>query len=214
MSRKLGIVVIGAGPYTKLAVSTLAATGRRVAGIYDDDPQKWGAEVLGIPVVGPISELVPERCSQALIGIGDNEARKRFAEQLNLEWTVAVHPTAWVHPGVKLGPGTVVCAGAVVQPDAEIGSHVILNTKASVGCDCKVASYARMEVAHLGENAVLGEGGFLDIGSCVLPHIQVGAWARVGAGSLVVRDIPPGDRVENDMPGNSVVEKRANAVRI
>ena len=71
-----------------------------------------------------------------------------------------------------------VCAGAIVQPGAEIGAHVILNTKASVHHDCRVGDYVHIAVAHLAGGASAAEGAFLGLGCTVLPGVMVGAWAN------------------------------------
>jgi len=36
---------------------------------------------------------------------------------------------------------------------------------------------------------------FLGSHACIIPSIKVGSWAYVGAGSVVVRDVPPGVKV-------------------
>jgi acetyltransferase EpsM len=183
------VAVIGAGGHGAVVASTLVAAGHEVVGFYADVPSIWGTKVLGIPVIGPISELSSAHCSHAMIAIGDNAARKRFAEEIDIDWMTVVHPFAWVHPDVPLGAGTIICAGAIVQPEAEIGSHVILNTKASVDHHCRVGDYAHLAVAHLAGRASIDEGVFMALGSTVLPKLHVGAWATVGAGAVVTKNV-------------------------
>lgn len=185
------IAIIGAGGHATVVASTLIAAGHEVAGFFDDAPSSWGSRILGIPVMGPISKLSAAAFSHAIIGIGGNEARKQIAEQLDLEWMTVIHPFSWVHPGVRLGRGTIICAGAVVQPGAQIGAHVILNTRSSVDHHCRVGDYAHIAMAHLGGGASIDEGVFLGLGSCVLPTIHVGAWSTVGAGAVVTKDVAP-----------------------
>jgi sugar O-acyltransferase (sialic acid O-acetyltransferase NeuD family) len=172
--------------------STVIAAGHQVVGFYDDDPETWRRPVLGIPVAGPLSELTRGVCSRAIIGIGDNQTRKRLAQAMDLDWLTAVHPFSYVHPTARLGHGTVVCAGAIVQPGAEVGAHVIINTKASVDHHCRVGDYVHIAVAHLGGEASADEGAFLALGAIVLPGIHVGAWATVGAGAVATKDVAPG----------------------
>jgi acetyltransferase EpsM len=186
------VAVIGAGGHAKVVASTLLAAGYRVSGFYDDDSEKWGKYIFGIPVVGSIDVLKETKHSPAIIGLGDNKTRKKLASELDLDWITVVHPFAWVHPEARLGVGTVVCAGAVVQPGARIGAHTILNTKASVDHDCYVGDYVHIAVAHLAGGASADEGSFLSLGSVVLPNLQVGAWAHLGAGSIATKNIPPG----------------------
>jgi len=187
-----GIAVIGAGGHALVVASTLIAAGEEVTGFFDDSPAIWGNTILGIPVLGGIRLLAGRGFARAILGIGDNRLRKKLAEEIKVEWVTAVHPFAWVHPDVSLGPGTIVCAGVVVQPGAQIGSHVILNTRSSVDHHARVGDYSHLAVAHLAGGASVGEGVFMAVGSSALPKIHVGAWATVGAGAVVTKPVEPG----------------------
>ena len=190
MAKRL-VGIIGAGGHALVVASTLIAAGIDVAAFYDDKPGLWGTKIHGIRVAGPVSELSAATCTHAIIGVGTNDTRKRIAEQVDIEWITAVHPFSWVHPGVSLGRGTVVCAGAVVQPGAQVGSHVILNTKSSVDHDARVGDFAHVSAAHVAGGASIGEGVLMGLGSVVLPTIHVGAWATVGAGAVVTKEVAP-----------------------
>ncbi|MFM6198678.1 MAG: acetyltransferase, partial [Dolichospermum sp.] len=185
------IAVIGAGGHAKVVASTLIAAGHQVVGFYDDDLQKRGTHIFGIPVVGPLNEIRSDNFSHAVIGIGENEVRKRLVGELNLNWITVVHPYAYVHPEVSLGVGTIVCAGAIVHPYSIIGSHVIINTKSSVDHDCCVEDYVHLALSHLAGGATANEGAFLALGSVVFPKVTIGAWATVSAGSVAMKDVKP-----------------------
>jgi acetyltransferase EpsM len=185
------IAILGAGGHATVIVATLLAMGRQVSAIFDDSPDNRRHHVLGIPVCGSIADVRLSSCTHAIIGVGDNNARKRISQEIDIEWTTAVHPSAWVHPDVILGPGTVVFAGGIVQPCASLGAHVILNTKASVDHHCQVGDYCHIADAHVGGSVSLGEGVFIGLGSTVLPGLRVGDWAVVGAGAVVTKDVPP-----------------------
>jgi acetyltransferase EpsM len=188
-----GVAVIGAGDHARVVASVLEAAGVAIAGYYDDDPKTWGVILGASSVQGPI-DVIPAR-ARAIIAIGENRVRKMLAERLDLDWVTVVHPFSWLHPDVRLGPGTAVCAGALVQVGAQIGAHVILNNRASVGHDARVGDYAHITVAHLGAGGIAGEGAMLGIGSVVLPRVAVGDWATVGAGAIVTSDVRPGATV-------------------
>ncbi|MBE9256929.1 MAG: acetyltransferase [Nostocales cyanobacterium LacPavin_0920_SED1_MAG_38_18] len=203
------IAVIGAGGHAKVVASTLMAAGHQVVGFYDDNLQKRGTNIFGIPVIGPVSELTSGNFSHAIIGIGQNETRKRLVEKLHLNWITVIHPYAWVHPEVLLGAGTVVCAGAIVQPYSRIGSHVIINTKTSVDHDCCVGDYVHLAFSHLAGGVTAHEGAFLALGSTVFPGVQIGAWATVSAGSVAMKDVMPKSTVAG-VPARLIKEATFN----
>ena len=201
------IAVIGAGGHAAVVASTIIAAGNEVVGFFADVQSTWGTKIFGIPVIGPISEISSTNCSHAIIAIGTNEARKRIAAEIDIDWFTAIHPFSWVHPEVPVGKGTVICAGALIQPGARIGSHVIINTKASVDHHCQVGDYAHIAVAHLAGGASVGEGVFLALGSIVLPKVNVGAWATVGAGAVVRKNVLPNTTVVGN-PARPLNERR------
>jgi sugar O-acyltransferase (sialic acid O-acetyltransferase NeuD family) len=187
-----GVVVIGAGGHAKVVISLLQAAGQTIAMILDDDPRKWGTSLLGVPIRGPVTRLAEVTDYPAILAIGDNAAREEMADQWrHVEWLTAVHPTAYVHSSAQLRPGAVVCAGAVIQPDTSIGAHAIVNTAATVDHDCSVADYAHLAPGvHLAGGVKIGAGALLGIGSVVIPGRSVGEWTTVGAGGVVVSDLP------------------------
>jgi acetyltransferase-like isoleucine patch superfamily enzyme len=44
--------------------------------------------------------------------------------------------------------------------------------------------------AHLGGDVMVGEGTLVGLGASVLPQRHIGKWAVIGAGAVVVKDIP------------------------
>lgn len=188
----MDVAVIGAGGHAKVVISTLQADRHTVRSILDDNPDLWGHSVMGIPVLGAVSLLEDTETTAAIVAIGDNTARQQVvALYKHVNWVTAVHPQAYVHPSVGLGPGTVVMAGAVVQVGVAVGRHCIVNTGATVDHDCTLGDFAHIAPGvHLAGRVHVGTGAMLGISSCAIPGVRVGDWASVGAGGVVIRDIP------------------------
>ena len=196
------IVVIGAGGHGKVVVSTLQAAGVIVDAVYDDNQQLWGSLILGVPVCGPVEELMaaPQKYS-GIVGIGDSTTRQRLVESLRIEWLTVIHPHAFVHHSVKLGAGTVVFAGAVVQPNVTIGEHAIVNTCASIDHDCQIGNYVGIGPGtHLSGTVRVGDRSLLGTGCSVLPNVRIDNDVTVGAGTVVIRDLPGGCTVVGPAP--------------
>lgn len=188
---KRGVHVIGAGGHAKVVIATLQANGIELAAAWDDDPGKFGSAVLGVAVAGAIADCPSGEL--AVLAIGSNRLRQALASRLHQTFVSVVHPTAFVHESAVLGAGAVVFAGAVIQPGVLIGEHVIVNTGSSVDHDCHIGSFVHVAPGvRLGGAVTVEEGAFMGIGSCAIPASRIGAWAIVGAGSVVVRGVPAG----------------------
>ncbi len=183
------IVVIGAGGHAKVVIATVRAAGGEVVAAYDDDRDRWGQQILGVTIRGPIA-ADSIGTAPAIIAIGSNRARQSITERLNARWVTACHPSAVVHPSATLGPGTVVFAGSVVQPDATIGAHAILNTACSIDHDCIVGDFAHVGPGvRLCGGVTADEGVLLGVGAKVAPNVELGPWSTAGAGAVCVVDV-------------------------
>jgi sugar O-acyltransferase (sialic acid O-acetyltransferase NeuD family) len=186
-----GFVVVGAGGHAKVVIATVEAAGCRVMRVLDDNPATHGSRILGHVVEGPVTDDLIPTGALVLIGIGLNQARQAVAARLHVTYGTIAHPSAVIHGSVTLGAGSVVFAGAVIQPGTEIGRHVIVNTGASVDHDCVLGDFVHVAPGvRLAGDVQLQEGAFMGIGSCAIPGARIGAWATVGAGGVVLGEIP------------------------
>lgn len=202
IAKKKHVVVIGAGGHSKVVISTLHSSGIEVDAVFDDNPEVWGSDVLGVPVRGPltmIGELDGE--VSGVIAIGNNAVRERLDLQLKINWLKVIHPQAVVHPSASLGPGTVVFAGAIVQPYVVVGRHTIINTSASIDHDGLIGDFVSIAPgSHLAGTVTVGQRSALGTGCSVIPEIVIGEDVSIGAGTVVVRDVPPGSTLIGQMP--------------
>ncbi len=186
------VYILGAGGHAKVVVATLLDSGFKVECLYDDDESKRNKTVLGVNVVGPLSEMAKNKECSLLMAFGDNRFREKIAKELmNNTWVTVVHPSAYVHPSVKIGCGTVIFAGAVIQPGAVVGKHCIVNTGAVIDHDCIIGDYVHIGPgAKLAGNVKVGNRVFMGIGSVAIPGLVIGENSIVGAGGVVISDLP------------------------
>lgn len=212
-------VIIGAGGHGRVVAEILALSLEpdEISGFLDDDAYIWGQRVGGLPVLGGIS-AIKELCGRypalsAVAAVGDNAVRKRIIEDLSgcrVKFIKALHPRAVVSGAAAIGAGTMVAAGAVINTGAVIGSHVIINTASTVEHDCTVGDFAHISPgAVLGGGVQVGEGAQVGIGATVMPGRKVGCWSVVGAGAVVVEDIPT-EVVAVGVPARVVQNRRGS----
>jgi len=89
-----------------------------------------------------------------------------------------------IHPAAKLGPGLFIDhgMGLVIGETAEVGRNVTLLQGVTLG-----GTSLKREKRHptLGDNVVVGAG------AKILGGFRIGDNSRIGAGSVVVREVPP-----------------------
>ena len=140
----MAIIVYGAGGQARVLLELMDRAGiRPIVGFVDDNVEIHGTKVEGVPVLGTVEKIGGlirvYRIHRAVIAVGNNVVRKRFADHargLGLRLPVLIHPNAYVSPTAKLGDGTVVMAGAVVSAHVTMGELGIVNTRASIDHDC------------------------------------------------------------------------------
>jgi sugar O-acyltransferase (sialic acid O-acetyltransferase NeuD family) len=223
------ILIFGAGGQGQVVADVLrsaAAHGgsARPCGFLDHDAALWGQTVLELPVLGSIDDWPRFDHDAAIVGVGDNLARRRLFRNLALRgepFATALHPAAVIAANVVIGRGSVACAGVVVNTGASVGANVILNTGCSVDHHDVIGDHAHIAPGvRLGGRVTVGEGALVGIGAVVMPGCRVGAWSVVGAGAVVTDDVPdravvvgcPARTHEPELPARAGAPVRLSAV--
>jgi serine O-acetyltransferase len=101
-----------------------------------------------------------------------------------------------IHPGARIGPGLFIDhgMGVVIGETTEIGANCTLYQGVTLG-----GTSLKKEKRHptLGDNIVVGAG------AKILGAITIGAHSKIGAGSVVVTEVPPHSTVVG-IPGRVV----------
>ncbi|HET7115278.1 MAG TPA: acetyltransferase [Hanamia sp.] len=185
---KNNFCIYGASGHSKVIIEILERSDCFIKGLYDDDPAK---KLLFEYSVSNEKSFLQLSGLTWIIGIGNNETRKKVAENNLLNFGSVIDKGAIISKRINLGKGTVIMPGVTVNSSAIIGDHVIVNTNASVDHDCILEDYV-----HVSPNVTLcggitiGEGTHIGAGTVIIPGIKIGKWAKIGAGSVIIKDVP------------------------
>jgi len=141
-------------------------------------------------------DILPGSGTRFHCAIGDNETRAWKTETLVsvdawIPETLRV-PTSTVENEAAVGDGAYIGAGAVVCAHARVGAGAIVNTGAIVEHDCVLGAFSHVAPSvTLCGNVRVGMFAFVGARSVVREKISIGRGAWIGAGSVVVADVPP-----------------------
>ncbi len=101
-----------------------------------------------------------------------------FQNRVSMEFGVDIHPGAQIGRGVMLDHAT----GVVIGETAVVGNNVSILQSVTLGGTGKDEGDRHPKI---------GDGVLISAGAKILGNISVGEGAKVGAGSVVLEDIPP-----------------------
>jgi len=184
------ILLYGASGHAKVILDILRLQKKNVLGIFDNNPVSDKLNSITIYHSEEFNTIRNPK-DKVIIAIGDNDLRKKKVEELKEEYEIAIHPTAIISSNSIIEEGTVIMASAVINTGSKIGKHVIINSGALIEHDCIIEDFAHVSPkAALAGNVIVGEGAQVGINSSVRQGIKIGKWAIVGAGAVIVKDVP------------------------
>jgi sugar O-acyltransferase (sialic acid O-acetyltransferase NeuD family) len=175
-----------------MTLDILRAAGVTDAAFVDDAATLRGTEILGARVFGP--EVLERTDAQVIVALGKPSLRLVIAARVaarGLKFANAIHPAATIMPSAMLGVGNIIGPQTVVDTEARLGDHCILNPQVLVGHDSQIGNAVTFAGGvAVGSRVVVGEGAFLCMCCDIVPAINIGAGAIVGAGALVMKNVP------------------------
>ncbi|MEH7577961.1 acetyltransferase [Priestia megaterium] len=188
------LLILGAGGHGKV-VSEIAQLMKQWEEIAFLDDREDISEVLGIPIVGKLADLLALRSEYeyAFVAIGSNTARLKWTEKLShhdFKIPTLIHPSSTVSAKSFIEEGTVIMAGAVINPDTKIGRSCIINTASTIDHDCILQEGVHTSPGvHLGGTVKVGKRTWICIGATIINNINIGCDSVIAAGAVVTKDV-------------------------
>ena len=195
------IVIIGAGGFGR-EVQWLIERINKAQGQtwnllgYVDDGVAVGTLIDDLPVLGNLDYLINAETPLAVAcAIGASNTRKKVIDRIitnnNLMFPNLIDPSAIGSERNKFGQGNIVCAGNIFTIDICMGDFNIVNLDCTIGHDARLGSFVTLYPSVNVSGCVTVENETeLGTGSHVIQGIAIGTEAIIGAGSVVIRDIP------------------------
>ncbi|MBD7984587.1 acetyltransferase [Sporosarcina sp. Sa2YVA2] len=192
------IVIIGAGGFGREVAWLIEDINKvnkewNIIGFVDDNKNIQDTEVNGYKVVGNIEWLKNQKLN-VVNAIGDPIAKKKVIERLadsENTFPVLIHPSVIMSERITFGEGSIICAANILTTNIEIEKHVIINLDCTIGHDAILGNYTTVLPSVNVSGFVKTEDCVsIGTGSAVIQGVTIGENTVIGAGSIVVKDLP------------------------
>lgn len=165
-------------------------------GFMDDNEAIHGTEINGYRVLGGTAAVGNYPDAYFVCAVGASKVREKIIGNLkminpNIRFGTVIDPSVEMSDLVTVGEGTIICAHTIITVNITIGSHVIINLDCTIGHDAIlhdfVTLYPSVNVSGITD---IGHAVELGTGMQIIQGKTVGDYSIVGAGAVVVRDIP------------------------
>jgi len=216
------VVVIGAGGFGREVMEILKAQNElqnrwQILGFLDDNGELQNKTINRFRILGGISWL-SERQDEGIkcvCAIGDTTTRKKVVNKITKEggqFCQAIHPTVIASETAEIGEGAIICAGSILTVNLSIDDHCIINLNCTIGHDAMIEKFCTLNpTVSINGHDTLEEGVYIGSGATLIEGVRVGRWTTVGAGAVVVDDIPSGV-VAVGVPARPIRSKKSEEV--
>ena len=166
------------------------------AGFLDDDESKWGQEICGVKVLGPLS-FAP-KCGDCFFinGIGSPSnfrVRQTIIAKTDVgldRFETLIHPTACVSRLSRLGRGTVIFPKVTIASQVQVGNHVLILPGSVVSHNDVVGDYSLIASgACISGNVRIGQSRYIGANASITSAISIGDYCLIGMGAVVLRHV-------------------------
>jgi sugar O-acyltransferase (sialic acid O-acetyltransferase NeuD family) len=202
MGENRNILLIGAGGHARSCIDVVEMAGFNIIGIVGQR-KEVGTRLLGYPILAADDDLTSlrDRASLALIAIGQvhtpllriKAAKAALAAGFN--FPVVMSPCAKVSRHATVDDGTIVMHGAIVNANAHVGKHCIVNSRALLEHDSSIGDFSHLSTgAILNGGVQVGKRCFVGSGSIVKHGLEIGSDCLIAMGSKLHNNLPPNSR--------------------
>jgi sugar O-acyltransferase (sialic acid O-acetyltransferase NeuD family) len=188
-----------------------------IKGMYFLDDNFVGKKINGYKVLAGIDKVIKDNLhgkdEHFIVAFGTTYMKRRkevfiLLQKRQKKLFSAIHPNVSIDKNVALGSGIIIAGNCLVNPNASIGDNCVLCAGVIVEHDCWVDNHVYLSpgVCLAGASRV-NDGAFIGTNASILPEVEIGADSIVGAGAVVIKDVPAGTVVAG-VPAKILKEKK------
>lgn len=165
------------------------------------DSYKSQNEIVGgYPVLGHpnnLEELIKKHDFNSIfLAVSHNYTRLELWREISkkicdLHLISIIHPNSSISKTAIIGKGSLVMSGAIIAAGCKVGENCIVDLNSVLDHDSVLESYASLlPSTTTGGNVTIGTCTCICLGSLISHRLSIGGHSFIGAGSVVLRDIP------------------------
>ena len=165
-------------------------------GFMDDAEEIQDSEINGYKLLGKTGDVNKYSDAYFVVAVGASRVREKIVNNMkainpDIKFGTVVDPSVELSDLVTIGEGTIICAHTIITVNISIGNHVIINLDCTIGHDAIlhdfVTLYPSVNVSGITQ---IGHAVELGTGMQIIQGKNIGDYSIVGAGAVVVKDIP------------------------
>lgn len=201
-------IIIGAGTYGQVYAEYLKEEYEILA-FYDDDENIIQSTINNILVAGKVKEAFDlDKNIAVFVPIGNNAVRVKILKEFeNKGFSIPsfIHPEAIVHDSVSIGKAVYILPGTNIMPLSKIGGYCMISVNTIVSHHTTLGEGVFLSFGvNIGASLLLEDLTYVGIGATVMTGVKtVGKDSLIGAGSVIIRDVPDGATVVGN-PGRII----------
>ena len=197
------IIVVGAGGCGREVANWIEDINRveatwNVLGFLDDNAEALNGFLSKYRIIGAIKEHEPKENVKYAMGIANPTVKKIVGPELvkkGAQFASIIHPSTHVYSEYDLGIGLVTYPNSKIATGCKIGDFVTLQSTI-LGHDSKLEDYVTViSSCGITGGTKLHEGCFIGDHACIAVGLEIGAYAYVGIGSVVIRNVAENTKV-------------------
>ena len=165
----------------------------KIIGFLDDDINKIGKKLWGIPVLGKINDLNKYKGVSIAIGVANPKFKKNILERIgdSFHFPNFISKNAWISNKVKIGKGVIIYPNVSINHETIIENFVVINMNCAIGHNSiiKKCSSLAPGVNFAGFTFV---EPFVEIGIGVstIQNIKIGEGSIIGGQTILIKNVP------------------------
>lgn len=194
------IVIVGASGFGREVAWLIERINEKdkrwnIIGFVDDNDDVQGTTINGYPVIGKVEELCNYN-GYVICAIGSSTTRKNVIKKIdkmngNVQFATIIDPSVQMSKYVDIGKGCIICANTILTTNIKIGDFCTVNLSCTIGHDSVLEDYVTVYPSvNISGNTHYGKLVELGTGTQIIQGKKVGSGTIVGAGSVVVKDLP------------------------